>query len=96
MKPIYPRSNFLLSKCFLGFCLSALATLVWAEPDRKTAIVLNSGEASVSLIDMQARKVYKTFPVGKEPHHLMITHWKWFQLPIDKVGYNFLGIPLEL
>ncbi len=42
-------------------------------PEPKLAIVLNSGEASVSLIDMQARKVIKTIPVGKEPHHLMIT-----------------------
>ncbi|MBU3614667.1 beta-propeller fold lactonase family protein [Polynucleobacter sp. Latsch14-2] len=42
-----------------------------AEP--KIAIVLNSAEASVSLIDMQTRKVIKTTPVGKEPHHLMLT-----------------------
>jgi YVTN family beta-propeller protein len=42
-----------------------------AEP--KLAIVLNSAEASVSLIDMPTRKVIKTVPVGKEPHHLMIT-----------------------
>jgi YVTN family beta-propeller protein len=41
--------------------------------DKKTAIVLNSGEASVSLIDMTTREVFKTFPIGKEPHHLMIT-----------------------
>lgn len=41
--------------------------------NRKTAIVLNSGEASVSLIDMSSRQVYKTFSIGKEPHHLMIT-----------------------
>ena len=39
----------------------------------KLAIVLNSGEATVSLIDMQSRKVIKTVPVGKEPHHLMMT-----------------------
>lgn len=39
----------------------------------KTAIILNSGSASVSLIDMASRSVTKTFPVGKEPHHLMIT-----------------------
>jgi YVTN family beta-propeller protein len=44
-----------------------------AEPVKRTAIVLNSGEASVSLIDMDKRAVYKTFPIGKEPHHLMIT-----------------------
>lgn len=42
-----------------------------AEP--KLAIVLNSGDASVSLIDMPTRKVIKTVPVGKEPHHLMMT-----------------------
>lgn len=39
----------------------------------KLAIVLNSGEATVSLIDMPGRKVIKTVPVGKEPHHLMMT-----------------------
>jgi YVTN family beta-propeller protein len=44
-----------------------------AESVKRTAIVLNSGEASVSLIDMDKRAVYKTFPIGKEPHHLMIT-----------------------
>ncbi len=42
-----------------------------AEP--KLAIVLNSAEASVSLIDMPTRKVIKTVSVGKEPHHLMLT-----------------------
>jgi YVTN family beta-propeller protein len=42
-----------------------------AQP--KLAVVLNSGEASVSLIDMPTRKVIKTVPVGKEPHHLMMT-----------------------
>jgi YVTN family beta-propeller protein len=48
-------------------------TVQAAEPVKRTAIVLNSGEASVSLIDMDAKAVYKTFPIGKEPHHLMIT-----------------------
>jgi YVTN family beta-propeller protein len=48
-------------------------TVQAAEPIKRTAIVLNSGEASVSLIDMDKRAVYKTFPIGKEPHHLMIT-----------------------
>ena len=39
----------------------------------KIAVILNSGEASVSLIDMPSRQVIKTIPVGKEPHHLMMT-----------------------
>ena len=38
----------------------------------KLAIVLNSGSASVSRIDMQKREVIDDFPVGKEPHHLMM------------------------
>ncbi len=57
----------------------AAASLLWisvalaAPTEPKLAIVLNSGEATVSLIDMQTRKVTKTFYVGKEPHHLMMT-----------------------
>lgn len=44
-----------------------------SKGEPKLAVVLNSGEASVSLIDMPNRKVIKTVTVGKEPHHLMIT-----------------------
>lgn len=36
-------------------------------------VVLNSGEASVSLIDPAARTEIRRFDVGKEPHHLMRT-----------------------
>ena len=39
----------------------------------KLAVILNSGSASVSLIDMNTHEVVKTIPVGKEPHHLMMT-----------------------
>ncbi len=70
-KSIYlkPISSYFLA---LAFLMSGL-TVHAAESVKRTAIVLNSGEASVSLIDMDKRAVYKTFPVGKEPHHLMIT-----------------------
>lgn len=37
------------------------------------AIVLNSGDGTVSVIDRATRKVVNTFPVGKEPHHLIGT-----------------------
>lgn len=46
---------------------------VIASTEPKVAIILNSGAASVSLIDMQSRQVMKTMTVGKEPHHLMMT-----------------------
>jgi YVTN family beta-propeller protein len=36
-------------------------------------VVLNSGDASISLVDQDARKEIRRFEVGKEPHHLMAT-----------------------
>ena len=66
LKPILP---YFLALAFLMPGLTVHA----AESVKRTAIVLNSGEASVSLIDMDKRAVYKTFPIGKETHHLMIT-----------------------
>src|ERR1700677_5123785 len=36
-------------------------------------IVLDSGEAALTLIDQTTHKVVGTEPTGKEPHHLMIT-----------------------
>jgi YVTN family beta-propeller protein len=42
-----------------------------AEPT--LAVVLNSGDASVSLVDMKTRTVTQTIPIGKEPHHVMLT-----------------------
>ena len=56
----------------LAFLMPGL-TVHAVDSVKRTAIVLNSGEASVSLIDMDKKAVYKTFPIGKEPHHLMIT-----------------------
>ncbi len=59
-----------------GFVASTCAqTSVPMDPkvEPKLAVILNSGEATVSLIDMPSRKVIKTVPVGKEPHHLMMT-----------------------
>jgi|UniRef100_UPI00404817D8 YVTN family beta-propeller protein len=52
----------------------------------KIAIVLNSGEASVSLIDIATKKVIKTIPVGKEPHHLMLTPDESTLLVANAVG----------
>ena len=46
------------------------ATLHALEPGERV-IVLNSGEGTVSIIDRATRKVIDTYPVGKEPHHLM-------------------------
>ncbi|MFM8461294.1 MAG: YncE family protein, partial [Polynucleobacter victoriensis] len=72
---------------FAGLSLiTSLAIASPSEPPKRTAIVLNSGEASVSLIDMDKRAVYKTFPIGKEPHHLMITPDQKSVLVANAVG----------
>lgn len=62
-------------KLFAIIAIFGFASLLQAQEVKmpKTAIVLNSGAASVSLIDMPTRTVTKTFPIGKEPHHLMMT-----------------------
>lgn len=36
-------------------------------------VVLDSGDAQITLIDQATRKVEGAFPTGKEPHHLMAT-----------------------
>jgi YVTN family beta-propeller protein len=76
------RLHSLATGIFLALIASASLTAAQTGPtltpahtptEPKLAIVLNSADASVSLIDMPTRKVIKTVPVGKEPHHLMIT-----------------------
>jgi YVTN family beta-propeller protein len=39
----------------------------------EVVVVLNSGDATVSLIDQATRKEVRRYEVGKEPHHLMAT-----------------------
>ena len=52
------------------FILTLLAVPIWAA---NTAIVLNSADETVSIIDTKTYSVTKTFRIGKEPHHLMAT-----------------------
>ena len=52
--------------------MGGLACSALAHADDKV-IVLDSGEAKLSLIDQASRTVVGTEPTGKEPHHLMIT-----------------------
>lgn len=56
---------------FVAFAL--LSTSAQALQPGERVIVLNSGDGTVSVIDRASRKVVDTFPVGKEPHHLITT-----------------------
>ena len=51
----------------LLLCLAALSARA------EIAVVLNSGEGSISLLDTVAMREIKRFYIGKEPHHLMAT-----------------------
>lgn len=50
--------------CGLGFAASVRA---------QNVIVLDSGQATLTLIDQATHKVVAVWPTGKEPHHLMLT-----------------------
>ena len=58
-----------------GVCAAVLAAMmVWVtQATADVVVVLNSGDANVSVIDPVARKELRRFDVGKEPHHLMLT-----------------------
>jgi YVTN family beta-propeller protein len=49
-----------------AWCIAAAASA-------GVVVVLNSGDATISLIDQNTRKELRRFEVGKEPHHLMAT-----------------------
>lgn len=52
-------------------CLCLLFAAATAQAD--VVVVLNSRDATVQLLDQATYGVLSTFPVGKEPHHLMET-----------------------
>jgi DNA-binding beta-propeller fold protein YncE len=53
--------------------LAALAIPFASVARADNVIVLNSAEATLSLVDQATRQVVGTIPTGKEPHHLMAT-----------------------
>lgn len=66
--------NRVAAAVFLGsLAFSALAHADANVNPNDKVIVLDSGEAQLSLIDEASRTVVGTEPTGKEPHHLMIT-----------------------
>ncbi|NDI86905.1 YVTN family beta-propeller repeat protein [Undibacterium crateris] len=63
------RSRSLLASLLVAFLVPFAAPAVHAN----VVVVLNSRDATVSLLDQQTYKEISTFPIGKEPHHLMAT-----------------------
>ncbi|MBC7500000.1 MAG: beta-propeller fold lactonase family protein [Herminiimonas sp.] len=53
---------------FVSLCLMA-ASIAQAQ----VVVVLNSRDATISLLDQKTYQEIKSIPIGKEPHHLMAT-----------------------
>jgi len=53
--------------------LPVIAGVVATTAQAGVVVVLNSGDASVSLLDQDKRTELRRYEVGKEPHHLMAT-----------------------
>ncbi len=56
-----------------GLLIALLTGLFSPTAHANNVIVLNSGEATLSLIDETTHQLVGTVPTGKEPHHLMAT-----------------------
>ncbi|MFM0327903.1 YVTN family beta-propeller repeat protein [Caballeronia glebae] len=79
-----------VSQMRILFGALALTLLANTPALAENVIVLNSADASVSLIDQASQKVVDTFPVGKEPHHLMATPDNQSLIVANSVGNNLV------
>lgn len=63
-----------MRRLFLAFALAcALATVAWLPVRADTIFVLNSGDASISVLDVASREEIRRIPVLREVHHLVVT-----------------------
>ena len=88
--------NFFLPGLTATFAASAAmvaaAGLFSPAARANNVIVLNSGEATLSLIDETTRQVVGTVPTGKEPHHLMATPDNSSLIVANSVSNNLMFV----
>ena len=75
-----------------GAALVAAAGFFSPAALANNVIVLNSGEATLSLIDETTRQVIGTVPTGKEPHHLMATPDNSSLIVANSVSNNLMFV----
>src|SRR5579864_8726973 len=82
----------LRSSAFICGCNSLVLLLVAAAPafGSGLAFVINSGGASISLIDMSSEKEIRRIPVLREPHHVALSPDGKSLLVGDTVGNEML------
>ncbi|WP_296660833.1 beta-propeller fold lactonase family protein [Paraburkholderia sp.] len=68
------------------------ASFVSLAAHANNIIVLNSGDATLSLIDSQTHQVMGTVPTGKEPHHLFPTPDSRSLIVANSVSNNLLFV----
>ncbi len=72
--------------------LAVTAGLFAPAAHANNVIVLNSGEATLSLIDQATHQVVGTVPTGKEPHHLMATPDNSSLIVANSVSNNLMFV----
>lgn len=75
-----------------GAALVAATSFFSPVVHANNVIVLNSGEATLSLIDETTRQVIDTVPTGKEPHHLMPTPDNASLIVANSVSNNLMFV----
>jgi len=75
-----------------GAAMIAAALSLSAPACANNVIVLNSGEATLSLIDQTTHQVVSTIPTGKEPHHLMATPDNASLIVANSVSNNLMFV----
>ncbi|MEX3688953.1 beta-propeller fold lactonase family protein [Paraburkholderia sp. BR14263] len=73
-------------------CAATVATFASTAAYANNIIVLNSGEATLSLIDDKTHEVVGTVPTGKEPHHLFPTPDNTSLIVANSVSNNLLFV----
>lgn len=67
------RSGFVAVSLLASLLFSFAGAASANNEQSNVVVVLNSRDATVSLLDQVTYKEINTFPIGKEPHHLMAT-----------------------
>lgn len=86
------RFNQLTGTFAAGAVFAVAAGFFSPAVHANNVIVLNSGEATLSLIDETTHEVVATVPTGKEPHHLMATPDNSSLIVANSVSNNLLFV----
>lgn len=80
---------------FSGSVLAAGSSMADAAPSPGLAFVLNSAEASISVMDVRTHAEVRRIPVLREPHHLALTPDHKFLLVGDTSGNQLFFLDPE-